>query len=309
MTLDITVRICSYNRPTYLREALLSVLGQKKRAKFIEIFDNASETAVYDNIKDLLGANISWSPMKTNIGGTLNIQRAFYKVKTKYLYIMHDDDRILPDFLMLQTKFMDEHHDCVAVACNAQYIDKFGRPTTGGWPEPDAKSILYADPRDLALLYAENFLGFPSFIYKSDAIDKMSLRPELGKVSDVGLILDLASLGAIGFQNRKLLEYRIHGEQDSEYFSEKTIKVLYDFLKSFFPRDDKDLKKINTLFRSRLKYTFIINVLRGRSGVREVFWILKLRDITLTFITVTSLVIKLIQSAIRSIPNIKRVQT
>lgn len=280
---DVTVRICSYNRPEYLREALLSVLAQNRKPRFIEIFDNASAPTVYQAIDDLIRKNVSWMGARENVGGILNIQRAFYGVKTKYLYIMHDDDRILPDFLEEQITYLNKNKDCVAVSCNATYINEKGKPIAGQWLPKDTADRVFTSPRNLAIFYSAGFLGFPGFVYRASAIAAMKFRPALGKTCDVGLIIDLAKSGNIGFQNKVLLQYRTHSSQDSTYFSERTIKNLFDFLLSFLPADDPETPRIRTLYRVRLKNAFIANVRNGKSGWKVFFWICGLGDLELIF--------------------------
>ncbi|MFO1525309.1 MAG: glycosyltransferase family 2 protein [Turneriella sp.] len=280
---DITVRICSYNRSSYLREALVSVLKQNVIPETIEIFDNASKPEVYETIRDLIGKKISFNTLPENVGGILNIQRAFYGVKTKYLYIMHDDDRILPDFLSTQIAFLERNEGCVAVSCNSIYINEEGEPIAGQWLPTGPGDKIFSTQRELALFYAEAFLGFPGFVYRSEAIAPLKFRRELGKACDVGLILDLGESGSIGFQNKNLLEYRIHSNQDSLYFSERIIKSLFDFLSSFLTRNDPETRRFRKRYRIRLKNTFIANVRMGKSGWNEFFWLCSFADLELLF--------------------------
>lgn len=274
--LDVTVRILSFNRPGYLREAVLSVLSQEAKAYRIEIYDNASAPDVYKAVEDLLSKEVVWHPTEHNIGAIGNGQRALRNIQTKYLYLMHDDDRLLPGFLKAQIRFLENKADCVAIACQARFINAAGQPVSGGWPEPGQGHYTFKSQKELALLYASSFLGFPSIVYDANALTKISLRPALGKVSDVGLLIDLASKGSISFQNQVLIEYRIHKDQDSQHFPISTIISLYEFLLSFFKRDEPEYATILKLFHRRLLSNLLKNFKTRPSDLRDLYLVLSI---------------------------------
>lgn len=303
---NITVRICSFNRASYLREALLSVLSQTLSAKRIEIFDNASDSAVHDGIADLLSSSVIWNSTAKNIGGTLNIQRAFRAAKTEYLYVMHDDDRLLPEFIERQIEFLDQNPDCVAISCNASFITPEGEQTQQKWFSPTEPDAIYKTKADLAALYATKFLGFPSFVYRAPLAQDITFRQELGKVSDVGLIIDLAEFGSIAFQNKTLLEYRAHENQDSAYFPEKTIKELFDFLNSFLPDNKAMHRDMEKAYRDRLIETLMKNLLRGKSGLSEISWIIQVHRPKILFSLAIMLGMKIMKKIWRTLFHLRR---
>ena len=189
--------------------------------------------------------------------------------------VLDDDDRLLPEFIERQIEFLDQNPDCVAISCNASFITPEGEQTQQKWFSPTEPDAIYKTKADLAALYATKFLGFPSFVYRAPLAQDITFRQELGKVSDVGLIIDLAEFGSIAFQNKTLLEYRAHENQDSAYFPEKTIKELFDFLNSFLPDNKAMHRDMEKAYRDRLIETLMKNLLRGKSGLSEISWIIQ----------------------------------
>lgn len=286
---SITVRICSYNRPVFLREALISVLNQTIKPAIIEIYDNRSSEDVLNHVKDLLQDDVKWVPAHQNEGGLANIARALHDAGTEFIYVMHDDDRLRPRFIERQVDFLNQHQDCVAVSCNAKYINFSGQPTEGQWHDDNASSRIFRRPQSLALFYAHGFLGFPSIVYRSRVADRLGFREHLGKVADAGLVIELAKFGRVAFQNEILLEYRVHSGQDSEYFSELIIKILYDHLQSYFSTGSRAQLLIRHLYRRRMKNTLFGNLIRGRSGLKEIWWVIRQRDWQLLALCILSI--------------------
>ena len=97
--LDITVGIMSYNRSEYLREAVLSVLAQTRRPKSIVIYDNGSDKCVFESVEELLGGEVQWMGVDVNHPFIWNFNRVMFGNTSKYVMMLHDDDRLCPNFL------------------------------------------------------------------------------------------------------------------------------------------------------------------------------------------------------------------
>ena len=122
--LDVTVCILSFNRAAYLREALASVLAQTKAPQDIAIFDNGSQGEVLEAVKGYLEKGVRWVGSEVTMSAIWNFKRAVADTKSKYVLVMHDDDRLCRDFLEKQIEFLEENHSVVAVACNGYLIDE-----------------------------------------------------------------------------------------------------------------------------------------------------------------------------------------
>lgn len=230
--LDVSVSILSYNRPQFIREAIESITKQSKKPKEIIIYDNGSDNNVKNAIKHFLNNNITWKGSNTNHSAHWNIRRAIKNAHSKYLFIMHDDDRLCPTFLDEQIDFLEKHPSCSAIACCGYIIDSNGKRTGILTFLTNTRSVQWFNSgSSIALYYSSgSFIPFPSILYRSEFVKKIEWRgKEFGKVADVVFLCDLIKIGPIAYQNKKLFEYRFHAGQDSKYFPEKIFRKLEDF--------------------------------------------------------------------------------
>jgi len=230
--LDISVFVLSYRRPLYLREAVRSVLAQSRKPKSIVILDNGSGEDVKRAVADFLEQGVSWEGSDVTRSAIWNIQRAFNNACNKYVYVMHDDDRLCSHFLETQVEFLEEHSMATAVACGAYTIDSDGNRIgrLAGMASNDGV-YWFNSGADLALLYSRRgFLTFPSIVYRTSSIRKVRIRSDFDKVADAVLLCELADIGPIASRNTELLEYRLHPGQDSADFPDHVLWKLDAFL-------------------------------------------------------------------------------
>ena len=93
----ISICIITYNRAKYLEELLKNLLKIKKNNFFkIHIFDNASTDStrqIFLNYKNIF-INLNYTRQKRNVGTAKNIISAFNTIKSDFIWIFGDDDRI-----------------------------------------------------------------------------------------------------------------------------------------------------------------------------------------------------------------------
>jgi hypothetical protein len=130
--------------------------------------------------------------------------------------MMHDDDRLLPGFLGRLYDFLEGNEKVVAVGCNAFLIGADGnRLGQRLISKRKGEVSIYKDPIDMACLYSNGFIPFPSVVYRNGFAQKVPFREENGKVGDSYFLCELATYGSIAFLDEALFEYRIHSGQDS----------------------------------------------------------------------------------------------
>lgn len=249
----VSVCILSYNRPQFLPEAVQSVLCQSLPPSEIIILDNGSDGAVKLSVERFLQMGVAWEGSEIPQSVFWNWERAVAKTASKYLYIMHDDDRLCTGFLAEQIGFLEEHPYVLAVGCDAHIINRDGN-RVGKLLHPSRLGPtinLYRSSAELALLYSESSLAFPSMIYRNPYPQKIKGRPEFGKVGDVVFLCELASLGKIAYQNMPLFEYRVHSGQDSAYFPSNEQDLLEDFLVGVASSNPQILRQVTRNIRVR----------------------------------------------------------
>ncbi|MFA6013858.1 MAG: glycosyltransferase family A protein [Gallionellaceae bacterium] len=248
--LDITVGILSYNRGAYLREAVLSVLAQTKQAQRIVIYDNGSDANVFEAVQDLLGEGVQWAGAEFNQPFIWNFTRAMRDGESRYVMMLHDDDRLRPDFLETQIALLDSDPSLIAVSSNGYYIDHQGRKN-GETLASTASMVaveFYTCSGQVAMKYAKNScIPLSPAIYRRAMVAQIPFREEFGKVLDAVYFCDLADQGAVAYQTMPLYECRRHDGQDSNYFPYDLMNQLEVFYASRKCANEQELARLNGL--------------------------------------------------------------
>lgn len=247
--LDISVCILSYNRPAFLRDALLSVLSQTVQPKNIRIYDNGSEPDVRAAVSDLLEGGVEWVGAEKNGGANWNFHRAMRGDDSQFVMTLHDDDRLLPDFLETQVSLLQAYPALAAISCNGYYIDVFGNRTGATLRALDGEALRYLScSGDIAMQYADNScIPLSPAIYRRQLANAIAIREDFGKVCDAVYFCDLADNGGVAYQNRPLYECRIHGGQDSSSFPYDLLNTLEDFFWTCPCHTDAQQQRLHTL--------------------------------------------------------------
>ncbi|OFZ65885.1 MAG: hypothetical protein A2V79_06820 [Betaproteobacteria bacterium RBG_16_56_24] len=248
--LDVTVCIMSYNRSAYLRESVYSVLSQTKQPKRIVIYDNGSDRSVFENVSEFLGRGVEWVGADVNHPFVWNFNRAMLNGETKYIMMLHDDDRLCPNFLETQIGLLEANACLVAVSCNGYFIDETGKKTGGTLaPVVETEPIkFYKCGGQVALQYASNScIPFSPAVYRSEVARSVKFREEFGKVCDAVYFCDLAEIGSIAYQTMPLYECRVHSGQDSGYFPYALMNQLEEFYWSRGCMNDAERAKLHNL--------------------------------------------------------------
>jgi glycosyltransferase involved in cell wall biosynthesis len=248
--LDVTACILSLNRPEYLRDAVASVLAQTHAPKDMVIFDNGSKSDVLTAVEEYLKKGVRWQGVDVTRTVFWNFRRAVVEAKTKYVFMMHDDDRLCSDFLDKQINFLEKNPDVVAVSCNGYLIDENGiRNGRLLMPDDDNSEVeLYVCSGDVALKYAsDSCIPFSPIIYRSEILGHVDLREEYEKVCDAVFLCDIAEVGTVAYQPYALYECRVHAGQDSSYFSPAIMAKLENFFGTRKTKNERDMFQLRRL--------------------------------------------------------------
>lgn len=252
--LDVTVCILSLNRPVYLREAVASIQSQTKSPKEIVIYDNGSKDDVFAAVEDHIKMGVRWQGADYTRNVFWNFRRVVAEVKSKYVVVLHDDDRLCPDFLDKQIKFLEDNSDVVAVSCNGYLIDEAGK-RNGRLLSPnlnDSRFELYKCSADVALRYAgDSCIPMSPVVYRTEILRQVDLREEFEKVADAVFFCDMADIGIVAYQSSALYECRVHAEQDSSYFSTAILDKLERFFWSREANTPDDLVRLHRMLISQ----------------------------------------------------------
>lgn len=255
--LDLTVFILSYNRPEYLREMLISVLAQTRLPEEIVILDNGSSNGTKEAVQDLLGERVTFLGADENHPSLWNFYRALGLAKRKYLTIVHDDDRLMPEFLEVTVGLLESDDGLIAVSTNGHRIDEKGeRIGENLLPDRPGGVLYYKDERELAFRISNNFMPFPNVVYRNGFPQRIKVREEFRKISDCIFLIDLARSGKMAIANELLYEYRVHSEQDSSLLPEDLCQMKEDLILNLF-EDRAEFDEVRENIRKRQSRRFI----------------------------------------------------
>lgn len=241
---SIGVYILSYNRPQFLREAVRSVLNQDRKPNRIVVLDNGSNADVKAAIASELEQGVIWVGAEGNHSSFWNHCRVLTSAKEDLYYLMHDDDRLLPEFLSVQVEYLEKNADVIASGCNGYLIDSNGQRKKGYARSKGRLGIeIYDDSASLAELYSRSYIPFPSIVYRNGFPQRIGFEEKYGQVGDAAFLVRLAGIGKVAFLDRELFEYRVHSGQDSKELREDLYRMKEALLIEF-SKDDVRYSKM-----------------------------------------------------------------
>jgi glycosyltransferase involved in cell wall biosynthesis len=247
---SIGVYILSYDRPQFLREAVCSVLNQKKQADRVVVLDNGSDPGVKASISAELEKGVIWIGADQNHTSTWNHRRVLEMAQEELFYLMHDDDRLLPDFLSTQVDFMERNPDVIASGCNGYLMGPKGERLGGYVREKGGWEVeRYEDAASLAALYSRSYIPFPSIVYRNGFPQKIGFEDRFGQLIDAAFLVRLAGIGHIVFLDRELFEYRVHSGQDSRALNEDQYRMKEELLLEHTRDDPRYSRKVRRRVR------------------------------------------------------------
>jgi GT2 family glycosyltransferase len=120
---DVTLCICSYNRPDELRRALQSVVASNSRQHPVLVSDDsANHQTILDVVADFPGVECVRGP---RLGVGANRRATSQRVHTSHLIFIDDDAVVGPDFFPVVERIIDEstEHDVVTGHIINHYTD------------------------------------------------------------------------------------------------------------------------------------------------------------------------------------------
>ncbi len=208
-----TILIPTYNRARWLPGAIESVLAQTERDFVLVISDNASTDETPEVVARYDDPRIRYVRREENCGLNEHYNLWFQRIETEFLFIIPDDDRLLPDALATTEASLDANPSAAFVHAQVDVIDEHDE--------------LIAAAHDMTGLTVDTVETGAEFIrhsmdssYRVHA-STVNLRTEAVRttllderdypVTDLGHWMRVALGWDIVFLTRPLARYRIHG--------------------------------------------------------------------------------------------------
>jgi len=213
--IDLTIAIPTYRRKDKLLNQLHAIYRQQRisEAKVL-VIDNHSDYNVSQVIRSEFSeetlSNLEIVVHPFNIGLALNIGMPFYYCKTKWLWIVSDDDLLLDGSLNIVAEDIEDSHDEIAIKYSILHRDiKF----------PAHKDVSFDSIDDIVAYYKANKYKGGEFIFISNGVFNIErLQPIMGDVfaysynalagiNPICFGLD-KKLGKCRFSSNRIVEYK-----------------------------------------------------------------------------------------------------
>jgi len=214
----VTVAIPTFNRSSYLRETIASVLSQSFSDFRLVVGDNASDDDTPEVVASFADARIDYIRARRNIGMIPNFNRLIQHADTPLLVLLPDDDLLYPDYLRSVIDVLGLHPSVGAVHTAYDVIGGDSTVLSRGTNPLNSTRRLTIESTDDFL---QRTLGsrpcdrpmvmFSSAIYRTKAIrDAGGLREQEEPFPDVPMWMRIALQWDFGFLSEPLVAFRVH---------------------------------------------------------------------------------------------------
>jgi len=206
---ELTIVIPVYKRTDFIAGAIQSALNQKTNHRFqVLVLDNTTENDdIRHIVEGFLDDRVAYGKNEKNIGMFGNWNRCFELVKSPWVTMLHDDDRLKPEYVetMFQTLNTYSNLPVVEIGVAHDYINELNQITT--YAEID-NSIKVVGAQDF--FFDINSIHICGAFFNRDAVIRLGgFDDSFYPASDSNLICKLAVSGIAIKVSKRLSEYRI----------------------------------------------------------------------------------------------------
>jgi len=209
MSVRVSFLLFAYNHERFIEEALRAALAQTCSSMEIIISDDGSSDGTAALIEDILATHDGLMPVRfirndQNGGLASALNKAASLAKGEILVAAAGDDRSAPDRASRLVESYDADPSIFCVFSNAHVVDEVGVRMRLHYSSPpkDKTLLAFAGPRT-------GLLGATASYRKEVFRDFDPLTPDLLS-EDWVLPLRAAILGRVVFEDRPLVDYRVH---------------------------------------------------------------------------------------------------
>lgn len=199
MSNDITVIVPTYNRATFLRETLDSILSQGVSLRVIVIDDGSTDDT--QELASSYADSVEWL-LQENQGEVRTVNRGLRMIDTPFFAVVNSDDPLLPGSLSTMIDALRAEPDALAAYCDWLTIDAESNP--GNCVR--VSSITFDD----MMLGVNNAIG-PGSVFSCSVLELVGFRNPLLKYSaDLDYWHRIALAGKILYVPEVLATHRVH---------------------------------------------------------------------------------------------------
>ena len=290
----LTIGVPTYNRVKLLERNLKSYIEEADESVEILVSDdstNEDSRVLVENMNKKYDGKISYvkNQQPKNVAKeskqAINVNNIINKAAGKFVYILHDDDFLMPGGLVQIIFSLQQNASTTSIFMfGVNLVDLQGRVTK---PQTEKKEKHYSSPEALKkLLTNSSFVRTPSMIIKKEAYEKVGLYDPGRKIP---LDFDMWSRLFCDYELLRLpfitSAYTIHGNtQTMQMFNEENINIQMDIFDKVEKRNiisKGDLNSHKSLFFHQwiLAGTYR-NLKRGRlKEAKAIMGLFKMEDV------------------------------
>lgn len=251
----IQIYILCRDRLHYTRVAIDSAIRQDGCDFEVIVSDNSEFDAVglmvVSNFKEVNYVR------RNMLSAIQHFKTVIEESSAEYVVFFHDDDVLNPSYLRCMRAALDDNPEVVAVGCNANIIRKL---------ELSDDYFMSHLTQDVRLTNVEEFINFylsfnkhrpapfPSYMYRREAIKGLYLNAQDGgKHADVAFLMSLIKKGEFLWLSTPLMQYRMHGSNDSsiESVGDRLRLLRYIYRNTDFTPKSKTIQEYRFRFWAR----------------------------------------------------------
>jgi len=266
----VSVGVPVFNVERYVEQSIRSIMNQTHENIEIIISDNCSTDDTFKIIKrlQLEDNRIKINRNDKNLGFAGNINKLIEIANSEYLAIYHADDVYENNIIEEQLNFLLDHNKLAGCFALGNLIDEKGNLLKNQnrfiFNNRNLKKSLVINLDFFIRKMCEtgNIFICPTAFFKKSVLEELGgFNNKKKYIEDQDMWTRILMKYNLGIINKNLINYRIHSEQASNYYSSferqelsKDLKYLNSFLES-----NKEYKrKYENIFRKRVSKEYLV---------------------------------------------------
>ena len=208
----VTIVVPTYNRAGWLAGAIESALGQTYPDLRVVVSDNASTDETPTVVAGFDDPRLSYVRLDRKLELNEHFNRCIDRAETEYLFLLPDDDRMLPELLEVAVPLLDAHPRVGLVHGRVRNVDDDDRVIADDHDMTGLRELTIEAGHDFVRrsLCESYRVHASTALIRTAALDGLRLDPADYPATDFGLWLRLALDWDVAFVPQTLAVYRLH---------------------------------------------------------------------------------------------------
>jgi glycosyltransferase involved in cell wall biosynthesis len=255
----LSICIPAYNRPTWFKRALSSVVYNLDsiEQKLIEVIisdDSTSDECLVITKKILKPNNVNYQYVRNqpSLGMAANWNNSIRLASGKYVLILHDDDFLLDSAITKIIQAINKYQEQYSVLLfGVNVVNE--REKVIKQQVVDREKYLTSKQALTQLLSNSSFIRFPAIVIQRKTFTNINyFNPNIGEIADLEMWIRLCSNDGVLCLPDITCAYTIHSQAlTNQMFNERIIKQLLDL---FSQLDREQILSSSTIERSKSNF-------------------------------------------------------